>query len=97
MATIGVIAGRFDIAKEFVERLTGDIPLKEFNHRIATTRHRYEVYLKNGDVYRAMQASDKLRGMRFDKLYIHKMIVNVEFLSNIMPLLCLDIEYFTLE
>ena len=97
MARIGVIAGSLDIAKEFVDRLVGDIPLKEFDHRIDSRYSQYEVYFKNGDVYKAMRASENMRGMRFDKLYIHKMITDVEFLNNHMPLMCLDIEYFTLE
>ncbi len=82
--SVGVVAGRFEIAKEFVDILVGDITLKNFSHFVES-RRRYEVHLKNGSVYRALVASENLRGLRFDKLFVHIRTVEKEFVTNVLP------------
>lgn len=93
MTKIGVVAGRMGIAVEFVDQLIGDMPIKEFDHSI-NFPNRYEVYFKNGDIYKAMKASETLRGLKFDKLYLHKDTVDEEFQVYIAPSLCDDHEFF---
>lgn len=96
MKMTGVVAGRIDIAIEFLDELVGEFRIKELDYYV-NFPNRYEVHFKNGDVYKALKDSDTLRGLKFDKLYVHKATVKVEFLSNVIPHMCIDVEYFELQ
>ena len=97
MAKIGVVASRFDIAKEFVDRLVGDISLKELDYFVDSHyENRYEVHFKNGDVYNAIHSSRQLKGSKFDKLYIHLHTNKEDLKENVGTLTSHSIEYFIL-
>ena len=98
MATIGVIAGKREIATKFVDDLVGEIPLKYFDY-IINTRYRYEWHFKNGAVYKVYvvlysTAPEMLRGVRFEKVYVHEGTTNPKFMVEIPHILHCDIEYF---
>ena len=92
---IAVIAKRLDIAIEFVDRLIGDISIKELDH-VSSLRNSYDVYMKNGDVYRAYikpSFPEVLRGIKWNEIYIHKAI-DEEYRKKISIMLNINAEFF---
>jgi hypothetical protein len=83
---IGIFSTTFKRASNYLDGLVNEMKYKEVD-RVIKNPNKYEVFLKNGDSYKALIANNKARGLRFNKVYIDKLIANEEIKNIIFPML----------
>jgi len=84
MTTTIIVSGRRNISEVFLEELVGDFPINEIEG-VIITGHRYEVRLKNGDIYKIMSPTKEyFLGLQDIIIYAHSYTLTREFIDFLL-------------